>query len=162
MLTIVGGLRSGWCARHRWLTTIVITLSTILASHLTALTEQPNRSRVKPLANGIYLYGETALPNVVGKEYIVFERIGTKVRGAFYLPRSEFSCFYGQFRGPSLDVTLFDPFDRQKYNFTLTVNSNGLTASKQPKNSQPAYQPLGKISPNDLRILAACKLQLPN
>ena len=154
--------------KQRWIASIVIAISATIAGNLTALTETTTRSRgetpptsTTPLANGVYLYGETDRPDVVGKEYIVFETIGTKARGAFYLPRSEFSCFYGQLRGSRLDVTVIDPFDRQKYNFTLTVNSNGLNASKQPQSGQPTYQPLDKVSPNDLRILAVCKSQLP-
>jgi hypothetical protein len=159
--------KQGWIA-------IVMAIGATLASSLAAFPAEPNRgeavpdgrlsptpSRATALANGVYLYGETARPNVVGKEYIVFETIGTKARGAFYLPRSEFSCFYGQLKGARLNVTVIDPFDRQKYSFSLTVNSNGLNASKQPKSGQATYQPLDKISSNDLRILAACKSQLP-
>ncbi len=162
-------LDSFYNRKKRWLTSIAIAVSATLANNITALTEKPtrfSRGEAPPksmtlLANGVYLYGETARPNVVGKEYIIFETIGTKTRGAFYLPRSEFSCFYGQLRGASLNVTLIDPFDRQKYSFILTVHPNGLTASKQQRSGQPTYQPLTKISANDRRILAACKLQLP-
>lgn len=170
MFTSVGALlHSFHHPKSRWSASIVIAIGATLTSNLTALTEQPTRfsrgetppTNATALANGVYLYGETARPDIVGKEYIVFETIGTKARGAFYLPRSEFSCFYGQLRGSRLNVTVIDPFDRQQYNFTLTVNSNGLNASKQPKSGQPTYQPLDKVSPNDLRILAACKSQLP-
>ena len=158
---IVGALLQSIHARQKWLTSIGIATLAILGSNTIALTEKTDRSISAPLTAGIHLYGETDRPDVVGKEYIIFETIGTKTLGAFYLPRSEFSCFYGQFKGSSLNVTLIDPFDRQKYNFTLAVNPKGLTASKQPMMSQPTYQPLGKISDNDRRILAACKSQLP-
>ena len=158
---IVGTLLQSLHARKKWLTSLSIAMFAILASNTIALTEKPARSISAPLTEGIHLYGETDKADVIGKEYIIFETIGTRTLGAFYLPRSEFSCFYGQFKGSRLNVTLIDPFDRQKYNLTLAVNPKGLTASKQPMMGQPTYQPLGKISDNDRRILAACKSQLP-
>ena len=158
---IVGTLLQSIQVRKKWLTSLSIAMFAILAGNTIALTEKPDRSISAPLTEGIHLYGETDRADVIGKEYIIFETIGTKTLGAFYLPRSEFSCFYGQFQGSRLNVTLIDPFDRQKYNFTLAVNPKGLTASKQPMMGQPTYQPLGKVSDNDRRILAACKSQLP-
>lgn len=171
MFTSVGALlHSFYHPKQGWLA-IVIAISATLASDRAAFPVEPKPTRFSrgealptratALANGVYLYGETARPDVVGKEYILFETIGTKARGAFYLPRSEFSCFYGRLTGDRLNVTVIDPFDRQKYSFSLSVTSNGLNASKQPQSGQATYQPLAKISPNDLRILAACKSQLP-
>ncbi len=117
---------------------------------------------VTPTANGVYLYGESAWPDVVGKEYIIFETIGRKTIGAFYLPRSEFSCFYGKFTGTRLNVTLIDPFDLKQSKFALTLGTNTLTASKQPMMGQPSFKPLPKISNNDRYILNTCKMQLKN
>ncbi len=148
-------------SKQRWITSVAIAVLVTLSGKMTAIAEKPNRLSVAPTANGVYLYGESSKPDVVGKEYIIFETIGTKTIGAFYLPRSEFSCFYGQFKGSRLSVTLIDALDQQKYYYTLLLNPNGLTASKHPMMGAPTYQPLGKISNNDLRILAACKLQLP-
>jgi hypothetical protein len=144
---------------NRWLTSIVIAVLATLVSNSPALADKPTPTHISP-TDGVYLYGESDKPDVLGKEYIVFETIGNKTIGAFYLPQSEFSCFYGQFRGSRLNVTLIDTFDRQKYNFTLALNSNGLRASKQPMMGDPNYQPLGKISDSDRRILNTCKLQL--
>jgi hypothetical protein len=137
-------------------------LATIIGGNTTALADIPNKLSGTPATSGVYLYGESDRPEVIGKEYIIFERIGNKTVGAFYLPRSEFNCFKGQFQGSRLNVTLTDAFDRQKYNFSLNLDPKGLTASKSPMMGEPTYQPLGKISTNDRRILNACKLQLPN
>ena len=149
-------------SRKSWLVSgiIAILATTIGASRMVA--DVPSRLSGTPSTNGVYLYGESDRPEVIGKEYIIFERIGNKTVGAFYLPRSEFNCFKGQFQGSRLNVTLTDAFDRQKYNFSLNLDSKGLTASKSPMMGEPTYQPLGKISDNDRRILNACKLQLPN
>jgi hypothetical protein len=156
-------------SKKRWFTSVAIAVLATFASSATALAEQPTRLvssamtvTVAQSSSGIYLYGESDRPDIIGKEYIILEKIGTKTIGAFYLPRSEFSCFYGQFKGSRLNVTLIDTFDRQKYNFSLGINPNGLTASKQPMMGEPTYQPLDKISNNDRQILTACKLKLQN
>jgi hypothetical protein len=159
MLTIFSTFLLSICThQQRWLTGMAISVVTISAS--TGLAIAQNRVSTDAVANGIHLYGESRRPNVIGKEYIIFEKNGSKTIGAFYLPRSEFSCFYGQFKASRLNVTLFDPFDRHKYTFSLALAPDGLTASKQPMLGQPTYQPLSKISPNDLQILTACKQQL--
>jgi hypothetical protein len=149
--------------KRRWLISGTIAILTTLVSHSSAaLADSLNRMNVTPSINGVYLYGESDRPDVVGKEYLIFETIGTKTIGAFYLPKSEFSCFKGQFQRSRLNVTLTDTFDRQKYNFTLNLNPSGLTASKQPMMGEPSYQPLGKVSDNDRRMLDTCKVQLAN
>lgn len=160
-------------SKKLWLISAGIAALTLVSGNHTALGEKPNRlsfreaSRAiiaKPqsgnVAGNIYLYGEADKPDVIGKEYIVFEEIGRKTIGAFYLPQSEFSCFYGNFNGSKLNITLLDTYDGQKYKYSLALNPSGLTASKQPMMGTPTYQPLGKISTNDLRILNACKAQL--
>jgi hypothetical protein len=150
--------------KNRWFTSFAIAVLVTLISQTTAASNTTamvdSSISLTPTANGVYLYGESDKPDVVGKEYIVFETIGNKTIGAFYLPRSEFNCFYGQFTGSRLNVTLIDAFDLQKYKFTLVLNPNGLTASKQPMIGEPTYQPLGKVSQNDLQILNTCKQQL--
>ncbi len=147
-------------SHNRWqIGAVIAVLATLIGS--TALADKPTRSIAPHESGEIYLYGESDRPNVLGKEYIIFETIGNKTIGAFYLPQSEFSCFYGRFNGSHLNLTLIDTYDRQKYNYTLTLAANGLTASKQPMMGAPTYQPLGKISALDRQILTACKTQLP-
>lgn len=51
------------------------------------------------------MYGETAQPNQVGKGYVVFQRQGQRVVGAFHYPQSEFSCFVGEQVNQQLEVT---------------------------------------------------------
>ncbi len=145
---------------NRWQISAIVAILVTLVGNTTALADKPTRSSIPQISGEVYLYGESDRPNVVGKEYIIFETIENKTIGAFYLPRSEFSCFYGQFKGSHLNLTLIDTYDNQKYRYTLTLNPKGLTASKQPMMGEPTYQPLGKISDNDRRILTACKQQL--
>lgn len=146
------------------LTTLAIgapAIGTEQPTRLSLQTAAPLPANITPKANGVYLYGETDRPDVVGKEYMIFETTNNKAIGAVYMPQSEFSCFYGQFKGSRLNITLIDTYDLQKYNFTFALNPNGLTASKQPMMGEPSYQPLGsKISTNERQILDACKQQL--
>jgi hypothetical protein len=48
-----------------------------------------------PSKDGIYLYGQSPQPNQLGQGYIVFEKRQGILRGALYMPSSEFSCFQG-------------------------------------------------------------------
>jgi hypothetical protein len=156
--------------KNRWLTSTAIAILALFAVNSPALADSPGEilHQQSPIARvqsskippKVYLYGEVDRPDVIGKEYIIFEAIGKKTIGAFYLPQSEFSCFYGEFKESKLKVTLIDSYDRQKYKYSLTLNQGGLTASKQPMMGTPAYQPLPKISDNDRRILDSCKVQL--
>ena len=160
--TLLHSIHSG---KRLWLTSAVIAILALVVDNTIAIADKSERTAPANIPSGkiageVYLYGESDRPDVVGKEYIIFETIGTKTVGAFYLPRSEFSCFYGQFRGSILNITLIDTYDSQKYKFSLALNPSGLTASKQPMMGTPTYQPLGKISANDLQILDACKVQL--
>jgi hypothetical protein len=140
---------------------IIVTLAAFVGN-ITAQADKSDRSTLPQIPNGVYLFGEADRSNVVGKEYIIIEIIGNKAIGAFYMPRSEFNCFYGQLKGSRLNLTLIDTFEHQKYNYTLTLNSHGLTAGQQPTIEQPTYRPLSKIGAIDRQILTACKVQLKN
>jgi hypothetical protein len=141
---------------------IVVAILAMSIGNDISLAGKPSRSTLPQISGGVYLYGEVNQPEVIGKEYIILEIAKNKAIGAFYLPRSEFNCFYGRLTGSRLNLTLIDALDRQKYKYSFTLNSAGLSASKQPMMGTPNYQPLSKIGDLDRQILAACKLQLPN
>ena len=161
-------LQSVQHGKKRWITSLFIAVLATMSgrdiaiSNPTILANNSPQLTVTPTANGVYLYGESNQPEIVGKEYIIFETIGNKTIGAFYLPQSEFSCFYGKFTGTRLNVTLIDSFDLKQYKFALALDANTLTASKQPMMGEPSYQPLSKVSNNDRQILNTCKQQLQN
>ena len=48
-----------------------------------------------PTEDGVYLYGQSPKPNQIGQGYIIFEKRQASVKGAMYMPSSEFSCFQG-------------------------------------------------------------------
>lgn len=95
------------------------------------------------LDDGTYLYGESAQPDQMEMEYVVFQVRRDRVTGAFYMPRSGFDCFAGNFAAGKLDVT-FSPSDWQPGS-TYTVPLNQL-------------YPL-RLGDNDQRILNSCLLE---
>jgi hypothetical protein len=148
---------------QKWLISTTIAILETLTSNIISLASKlPPIATMDGLADGASVYGESPLPDVVGKEYLVFEKLGNKTIGAFYLPRSEFSCFYGNFKGSELNLTLIDGYDGKQYNYALALNSGRLTAKDSPMMGTPTYQPLVKLSNNDRRILGICKVQLRN
>ncbi len=94
------------------------------------------------LKSGIYLYGQSAKPDEIKKEYFVFEVRQGKVVGAFYLPRSAFYCFYGNIDLTKLNLTVVDTYDGTTSPYSVNLER---------------YYPIPTVSENDRRILGICK-----
>ncbi|AFZ14699.1 hypothetical protein Cri9333_3890 [Crinalium epipsammum PCC 9333] len=109
----------------------------------------------KQLRDGTYLFGQTSKPNQVGQEYVVFEARGGKVRGAVYMPSSEFSCFYGTAKNNQMDLVVVDPYDQSTSSYAIGLERNSLVAGQNSVGLQ-GYQPISRITANDKRILNAC------
>lgn len=124
-----------------------------------------------PEKDGIYLYGQSPKPEQVGQEYMVFEARAGKVIGAFYLPHSEFSCFYGTLQSGDLALTVSNgPGSSPHEDSIATQNSQQVaTASDKPQiegynqTTYPYfvalqdYHQLASVSSNDQQILRTCK-----
>jgi hypothetical protein len=117
--------------------------------------DRPIAATPKQLRDGIYLFGQTSKPNQIGQEYVVFEARGGKVRGAVYMPSSEFSCFYGTANNNQMDLLVLDPYDQSTSSYSIGLERNSLVAGKNSVGLQ-GYQPISKITANDKRILNAC------
>ena len=98
------------------------------------------------LPNGIYLYGQSPIPEQILNEYFVFEIRNDKVVGAFYLPYSSFSCFYGSQKPGQLNVTVVDSYNNSTSPYNIDLQK---------------YHRLTTPRENDLRILAICKQTSP-
>jgi hypothetical protein len=115
-----------------------------------------------PITDGIYLYGQSPESNRLGQEYMVFEMRQGKVKGAFYLPQSEFSCFQGTLTSGKLSVTVAADADSEADTAqvaaagTQTEDVYGDIPSSYAVGLQNYYQ-LTNISNNDRRILTACQ-----
>lgn len=125
-----------------------------------------------PEVDGIYLYSQSPEPEKIGQEYIVFEVRQGKVIGAFYLPHSEFSCFYGTLESGELALMVANSPDAEPYlDPVASQNSQSVASVSDRPHTGDVYNPitypysvalqdyhqLPSVSANDKRILASCK-----
>ncbi len=124
---------------------------------------QPVSTAAKPstLADGAYLYGQSAEPDRIGQAYFVFEVHQGKVLGALYMPRSSFDCAYGSFQADQLALTVIDSYDRSENPYAIALAKGAAVATRgNPAVTQinlEGFEPLAKLSANDQRILNVCK-----
>lgn len=110
----------------------------------------------KDLANGVYLYGQSSTPEQLGQEYAIFEARQGKVVGAFFMPQSEFSCFYGNLQDDRMDLIVVDPYDSSTHSHSIALVNNPLIASNN-RVSLDGYQPIAKISDTEQQLLNSCQ-----
>ncbi len=133
----------------KWLLLLIpalvpVTLAEASPQALTAQARPPRAATTQTatLPNGVYLYGNAPQPNQLSHSYVVFERDNGKVVGAFYSPRSEFTCFAGDLQGTQLEVE------------ALADEDSG-THAVRAQLSQ--LYPIPQVSANDQRMLATCR-----
>jgi len=106
-------------------------------------TAAPSRATgERSLADGVYLYGQSAKPAQIQQEYFVFELQDNKVTGAFYMPSSSFDCFQGRLQGGKLDLNITNSYEEAAYSHSVRLQD---------------YQPVSLMSQKDQKILSACK-----
>ena len=111
------------------------------------------------LADGVYLYGRSPQPETLGQEYLVFQVRDAQVMGAFYMPRSEFSCFSGSLNSRQMNLLIVDPYDGTKHNYVIALEAASPVAFRNNRSSEiglKGYYRLNTISENDQRILKTC------
>lgn len=117
-------------------------------------------SAASRLAEGTYIYGHSSEPNVIGQEYLVFQVQQDDVVGAFYMPHSEFACFYGSMDKKKMDLTIVDPYGQGTYSHTIALEQQSLLASDSDPTAQPVglvgYRQVPQVSENDQNILNTC------
>ena len=112
-----------------------------------------------PLSDGTYLYGQSSKPEQLGQEYLVFAISQGRVIGAFYMPQSEFSCFYGSLDSKQMDLSIVDPYENTTYPYSIALQElSPLAAGGQPTRSVglEGYHQIDTMSDNDQRILNVC------
>ena len=118
-------------------------------------------AQASTLPNGTYLYGQADQPDQIGKAYFVFEVRTSKVLGALYMPRSSFDCTYGSFQDNKVALTVIDSYDKTENPFAIALEQNSSVASRENSSLAPVglegFQPIGKLSATDQRILQVCK-----
>ncbi|HTL90656.1 MAG TPA: hypothetical protein VL134_14740 [Leptolyngbya sp.] len=113
------------------------------------------------LPDGVYLYGQSAQPDQIGKGYFVFEARQGKLLGALYMPRSSFDCTYGSVEPEQLSLTVIDSYDRSENPYIIGTERSGSVASAGNPVLAPVslegYERISNLSANDQRILNVCK-----
>jgi hypothetical protein len=135
-------------------------LATLTISDTLATSAKASES---PMADGTYLYGQTAEPEQIGQEYLVFQINQGKVVGAVYLPQSEFSCFSGTVDAAQMSLSIIDPYDKTVYPYNIALENRSPIASQGglPRDlGLEGYQQISEIGENDRRILNTCRQQL--
>lgn len=124
-----------------------------------------------PKVDGIYLYGQSPEPEQMGQEYMVFEVRQGKVIGAFYLPYSEFHCFYGTLQSGELALMVANGPDLAPDSESVAGQSSQQVATASDRYIGNSYKPIAysysvalqdyhqlpSVTANDQRILATCK-----
>lgn len=109
--------------------------------------------------NGLFLYGQSLQPNEIGQEYLVFEVQQNQVKGAVYLPYSEFSCFEGTVTSQGMNLSITDPYSETAYPVTISLQQEAIAASVAVPSTMvglEGYHQLNGISDRDQQILNTC------
>ncbi|NJK48824.1 hypothetical protein HC931_12155 [Candidatus Gracilibacteria bacterium] len=141
--------------------TVTNTLPTMASSIDRTQLAQVSQSRA-PLADGIYLYGQSTQAEQIGQEYIVFKVRQGKVIGAVYMPRSEFNCFSGAIESNHIKLSIVDPYDGTAYPHQIALETLAPIAStgQLPREvGLEGYNQISRLSDNDRRILNVCLKQ---
>lgn len=122
---------------------------------------QATPTQATRLPDGVYLYGQSAQPEEIGKGYFVFESRQGKLIGALYMPRSSFDCTYGSVESDRVSLMVIDSYDRSENPYVIATERKDSVASRDNPVVAPVglegYQRLSKLSANDQRILNVCK-----
>ncbi|WP_107669217.1 hypothetical protein [Cyanothece sp. BG0011] len=110
------------------------------------------------LPNGTYLYGSSPQADEIGQEYMVFQVHQGEIKGALYMPHSEFNCFTGTFEGNQMRMSVVDPYDgtHHDYSVALQVPSTVASNGQWPHVGLQGFYRLDEISLSDQKILDTC------
>lgn len=109
------------------------------------------------LSDGVYLYGQSPKPEQIGQEYLVFKITRGRVIGAFYLPQSEFSCFYGTINSRQMNLSVVGPYDNSVSAYAIALDKVSPVASTgKPIVGLQGYHAITTVSENDQRMLHVC------
>ncbi|ACK66543.1 hypothetical protein PCC8801_2535 [Rippkaea orientalis PCC 8801] len=131
----------------------------VLIAEATPSREVSLTQRSITIPNGVYLYGRSPKPETLGQEYLVFKVQEGQVIGAFYMPRSEFSCFSGSFNSRQMNLSIADPYDGTKYDYAIALEPISPIADQRNATTEmrlEGYYRLNNVTENDHRILKTC------
>lgn len=117
-------------------------------------------STAQPLADGVYLYGQSPERDQVNSAYLVFEVTRGQIIGAFYMPRSSFDCVYGNLQADQLALNVVDSYSREAHPYAVALQGGGAIADAQGSVSPVTLEGMHRIDTinnNDKRILSTCQ-----
>lgn len=117
-------------------------------------------SSAQPLADGVYLYGQSLERDQVNSAYLVFEVTNGQIIGAFYMPRSSFDCVYGNLQADQLALNVVDSYSRESYPYAVALQGGGAIADAKgavPPVTLEGMHRINNINSNDQQILSTCK-----
>jgi hypothetical protein len=112
------------------------------------------------IADGVYVYGQTAQRDQIGQTYFVFEVKRGSLTGAIYAPRSSFDCAYGQVKAEELALNIMDSYEKKSYPFEIALDRSSTVASRTGVAAPVSLQGFKKIegvSAGDRAMLKSCK-----
>ncbi len=144
----------------RGLHTNLLRLATAAAAvvGLSAMASQGAVGSTPGLADGTYLYGESAIADTVGAVYFVFEAKDGQLTGAIYQPASSFDCVRGTVGGGAIDLVITDAYDQTETPYSVALVSDTAVASAgggaiAKLEGMHAIAPLSEL---DHHLLTAC------
>ncbi|MBD3882592.1 hypothetical protein IFO70_12545 [Phormidium tenue FACHB-886] len=118
----------------------------------------------QPLADGVYLYGQSPDPEQIGAAYMVFEVTQGDVVGAFYMPRSSFDCFHGNLEADRVALTVIDSYEQTPHEYAVAYETSDSVAMAGGETIAPVslegFHRIETVSENDQRLLSSCKADL--
>ncbi len=111
------------------------------------------------LADGTYLFGQTAEPNVMGSTYAIVSVENNRTIGAFYQPRSSFDCFSGEVLPDRLAINIVDSYEGTVYPYSVSLVASDALAAGSAANpyTLEGFHQLDNLSDQDREILATCQ-----
>ncbi len=126
----------------------------------------PSIAELPNLPDGIYLYGQSPEAEQLQNEYMVFEVRQDRAVGAFYMPSSDFSCFYGNIEANRLAVNMVDLHENTTYAYAVPRDNYEIASSNPTGDIEfqgfQGFHRIANVSENDRRILETCKETLPD
>ena len=110
-----------------------------------------------PIADGVYLYGQQATASQLGSIYMVFEVIGNRAVGAFYMPSSSFDCFNGAVSSTRLDLNVIDSYEQTSHPYSLAVEPTLTAGQPGAEFNINGFTPVSNLSETDEHILETCQ-----
>jgi hypothetical protein len=110
-------------------------------------------------ADGIYFYGQSTLPEQLGKEYLIFQVDRGKIKGAFFLPQSEYDCLQGTIDRQKINLSIED-IEGNIYTHQIAIEQNSSIASngnlERRSVNLRGYQSISPIPATAKELLVSC------